>query len=129
MQLSSLWRPEFGPEEKHFVSGNNQFFYFWGAAKPRWAGGGGQRPVGRSHEPKKTGARSAQARTRSQNPSVLIINLGSSVYHPVILSYSCHLSYIHLGSSVCHPVCHPVFHPVCHPVFHPVCHPVIVAEL
>jgi hypothetical protein len=27
------WRPEFGPEGKHFVSGNSLFFSFWGAAK------------------------------------------------------------------------------------------------
>ncbi len=40
------WRPEFGPEGKHFVSGNSQFFIFGGAAKLRWAGGA-QRPIGR----------------------------------------------------------------------------------
>jgi hypothetical protein len=51
-------------------------------------GGGAQRPVWRGNEPKKTGARSARARTRGQKPTSL--------------------SYIHLGSSVCHPVCHPV---------------------
>jgi hypothetical protein len=33
-------------------------------------GGGAQRPVGSGNEPKKTGARSAQARTRGQNPLV-----------------------------------------------------------
>jgi hypothetical protein len=33
-------------------------------------GGGAQRPVGRGNEPKKTGARSARARTRGQNPLV-----------------------------------------------------------
>ena len=55
---------------------------------------GAQRPVRRGNEPKKTGARSAQARTRGQNPLV---------------------SYIHLGSSVCHPVCRPViFLSSCH---------------
>jgi hypothetical protein len=31
-------------------------------------GGGAQRPVWRVNEPKKTGARSAGARTRGQNP-------------------------------------------------------------
>ncbi len=31
-------------------------------------GGGAQRPVWRGNEPKKTGARSARARTRGQNP-------------------------------------------------------------
>jgi hypothetical protein len=34
--------------------------------------GGAQRPVGRGNEPKKTGARSARARTRGQNPLVLL---------------------------------------------------------
>jgi hypothetical protein len=38
-------------------------------AKLRWAGGA-QRPVGRGKEPKKTGARSARARTGGQNPLV-----------------------------------------------------------
>ncbi len=33
-------------------------------------GGGAQRPVRRGNEPKKTGARSARARTRGQNPLV-----------------------------------------------------------
>ncbi len=41
------WRPEFGPEGIHFVSGNSLFFYFggsseaamdrWGREAPRWA--------------------------------------------------------------------------------------------
>jgi hypothetical protein len=39
------------------------------AAKLRWAGGA-QRPVWRGNEPKKTGAHSARARTRGQNPLV-----------------------------------------------------------
>ncbi len=64
-----LWRPEFEPEGKHFVSRNSFFFILGGAAKLRWAGGA-QRPVGRGNEPKKTGARSARARTRGQNPLV-----------------------------------------------------------
>jgi hypothetical protein len=33
-------------------------------------GGGAQRPVRRGNAPKKTGARSARARTRGQNPLV-----------------------------------------------------------
>jgi hypothetical protein len=37
------------------------------------AGGGAQRPVGRGNESKKTGARSARARTRGQNPLVKYI--------------------------------------------------------
>jgi hypothetical protein len=48
------------------------FFYFGGAAKLRWLGGGGaQRPVWYVNEPKKTGARSARAHTRGQNPLVV----------------------------------------------------------
>jgi hypothetical protein len=42
------------------------FYIFGGAAKLRWAGGA-QRPFWRANEPKKTGARSARARTRGQN--------------------------------------------------------------
>jgi hypothetical protein len=63
------WRPEFGPEGKHFVSGNSLFSIFGGAAKLRW-GGGRAAPVGRVYEPKKTGACSARARTRGQIPLV-----------------------------------------------------------
>ncbi len=36
-------------------------------------GGGAQRPVWRGNDPKKTGARSARARTQGQNPLVYII--------------------------------------------------------
>jgi hypothetical protein len=46
------------------------FFILGGAAKLQWAGGA-KRPVGRGNEPKKTGARSARARTRGQNPLVI----------------------------------------------------------
>jgi hypothetical protein len=45
------------------------FYIFEGAAKLRWVGGA-QRPVGHVNEPNKTGARSARARTRGQNPLV-----------------------------------------------------------
>ncbi len=45
------------------------YFLFGGEAKLRWTGGA-QRPVGRGNELKKTGARSARARTRGQNPLV-----------------------------------------------------------
>jgi hypothetical protein len=45
------------------------FFIFGGAAKLRWEGA--QRPFWRVNEPKKTGARSARARTRGQNPLVI----------------------------------------------------------
>jgi hypothetical protein len=70
MEKYMPWRPEFGPEGKHFVFGNSLFFILGGAAKLRW-GGGAQRPVLRVYDPKKTGARSARARTRGQNPLVL----------------------------------------------------------
>jgi hypothetical protein len=43
-------------------------FLFGGSSEA--AMGGAQRPVGRGNEPKKTGARSARARTRGQNPLV-----------------------------------------------------------
>ncbi len=45
------------------------YFLFWGSSEAAM-GGGTQRPVGRGNEPKKTGARSARARTRGQNPLV-----------------------------------------------------------
>jgi hypothetical protein len=64
------WRPEFGPEGRHFVSGNSLFLYFWGSSEAAMGGGGAQRPVWRANGPKKTGARSARARTRGQNPLV-----------------------------------------------------------
>ncbi len=64
------WRPKFGPEGKHFVSGNSLFFSFWGAAKLRLAGGA-QRLVWRVNEPKKTAMRSARARTSGKNPLVV----------------------------------------------------------
>ncbi len=64
------WRPEFGPEGKHFVSGNSLFFSFWKAAKLRLVGGA-QRLVWRVNEPKKTGVHSAPARTSGQTPLVV----------------------------------------------------------
>jgi hypothetical protein len=67
------WRPEFGPEGKHFVSG--LFFYFGACSEAAIGGGGAQRPVWNVNESKKTGARSARARTRGQNPLV------SNIYH------------------------------------------------
>jgi hypothetical protein len=68
------WRPEFGPEGKHFVSGN-RLFLFLKNKKQRSCdgrGGGAQRPFFRVNEPRKTGARSARARTRGQN--TLVVN-------------------------------------------------------
>jgi hypothetical protein len=44
------------------------------AAKLRWAGGA-ERPVWRCNAPKKTGARSARARTQGQNLLVMYIHL------------------------------------------------------
>ncbi len=60
--------PELGSEGKHFVSENSLFFIFGGAAKLR---GGRAAAIWGFNEPKKTGARSARARTRGQNPLVL----------------------------------------------------------
>jgi hypothetical protein len=62
------WRPEFGPEGRHFVSGNSLFLYFWGSSE---AAMGAQRPVWHVNKPNKTGARSVRARTRGKNPLVL----------------------------------------------------------
>jgi hypothetical protein len=82
------WRPEFGPEGKHFVTGNSLFFVFGGAAKLQWAGGRAA-PVGRGNEPKKTGARSARPRTRGQKPTSLGYFVCVSVCHNCgTLSYS-----------------------------------------
>jgi hypothetical protein len=50
--------------------------YFWWSNKKqrnRDGRGGAQRPVWRGNEPKKTGARSARARTRGLNPLVLYV--------------------------------------------------------
>jgi hypothetical protein len=60
------WRPEFGPEGRLFISGNS-LFLFWGEQRSGDGRGGAQRPVGCGNAPKKTGARSARARTRGQN--------------------------------------------------------------
>ncbi len=69
------WRPKLGPEGKHFVSG--LFLYFGACSEAAMGGGGAQRPVCRVNEGK-TGARSARARTRGQNPLVYhIFTLGT----------------------------------------------------
>ncbi len=47
------------------------YFLFWGSSEA--AMGGRAAPVWRVYEPKKTGARSARARTRGQNPLVLYV--------------------------------------------------------
>ncbi len=69
-QLENIrpWRPEFGPEGRHFVSGNSLFLYFWARSEAAMGGGGGaQRPVSGGYELKKMCARSVQARTRGKN--------------------------------------------------------------
>ncbi len=77
------------PVEKHLFSGKPftraarvsiDFIYFWGSNKKQRScdGGGGRgarRPVWGGSEFKKTGARSARARTRGQNPLVLYMKL------------------------------------------------------
>jgi hypothetical protein len=70
--IHPLW-PEIGPEGKHFVSGNSFIFIFGGCSEAAMGGLGAQRPVRRGNTPKKTGARSARARTRGQNPLVIYI--------------------------------------------------------
>jgi len=69
------WRPEFGPEGMHFVSGNSLFFYFLGMNKKQPCLEGREErsaPFGVLMS-QKTGARSARARTRGQNPLVILI--------------------------------------------------------
>jgi hypothetical protein len=61
--------PSLGLKEDILFLETVNFYIFEGAAKLRWVGGA-QRPVGRVNEPNKTGARSARARTRGQNPLV-----------------------------------------------------------
>jgi hypothetical protein len=61
--------------EEDLVSGNSKFIFLadeYEAAKLRWAGRARSAPFGMSMSPKKTGARSARARTRGQNPLVVI---------------------------------------------------------
>ncbi len=55
------------------------------AAKLRWAGGA-ESPNWRGNEPKKTGARSARARTRGQNPLVITIGLVGGVIYDTYYS-------------------------------------------
>ncbi len=50
-------------------------FFVWGEQQSCDGWRGAQRPVGRGKEPKKTGARSARARTRGQNPLVLYVKI------------------------------------------------------
>jgi hypothetical protein len=60
-------------------------FLFLGKQRSCDGGGGAQRPVLHVNEPKKTGARSARARTRGQNPLVLNIkNMELTTYLPFV---------------------------------------------
>jgi hypothetical protein len=59
----SLARPEFGPEGRHFVSGNILFSIFGGAAKLRWAGGARSALFGMLMSPERR-VRVAQGRAR-----------------------------------------------------------------
>jgi hypothetical protein len=52
---------------------------------------GAQRPVGRGNEIKMTGARSARARTRGQNPLVFYISFYNTFIHISIPVHSCFL--------------------------------------
>ena len=75
MESVRPWQPEFGPEGKHFVSGN-RLSLFLKNKKQRSCDrrGGAQRPFWRVNEPKKTGARSARACMRGQNTLVYNIH-------------------------------------------------------
>jgi hypothetical protein len=60
------------PKGKHFVLENRLFLFLKNEKQRSCDGrGGAQRPFWRVNEPKKTGARSARARTRGQNPLVI----------------------------------------------------------
>jgi hypothetical protein len=74
-----------GPVEKKAldVGGPSliDFIYFWGrirSSEAAMGGGGAQRPLWGCNDLKKTGARSARARTRGQNPLVIYILLYSN---------------------------------------------------
>jgi hypothetical protein len=72
-------RPEFGPEGKHFVTGNS-FLLFLVEQRSCDGGGGGAAPRWGGNEPKKTGACSAWARTRGQNPLVLYNQFATAAF-------------------------------------------------
>jgi hypothetical protein len=58
------WRPVFGPEGEHFVSGNSLFSIFGGAAKLRWAGGARSAPFDVFMSPRRR-VRAAHGRART----------------------------------------------------------------
>ena len=70
-----------------FVSGNSRLFIL-GEQRSCDGRGDAQRPVWRVNEPKKTGARSARAHTRGQNPLVvkrqLVCNFNKIVCYLVV---------------------------------------------
>ncbi len=71
--------PSLGLKEDILFLETVNFYIFEGAAKLRWVGGA-QRPVWGGNEHKKTGARSARAHTRGQNPLVYYITAdGNSI--------------------------------------------------
>jgi hypothetical protein len=82
--------------------------YFWGSNKKQRScdgrGGGAQRPVWHGNEPKKTGARSARARTRGQNTLVDYNGLHDDGLHTLTVSkttvYKLAASTITFGTSV-----------------------------
>jgi hypothetical protein len=59
------WRAEFGPEGRHFVSGNSLFLYFWGSREAAMGGGGARSaPFGVLMGPKRQ-VRAAHGRARA----------------------------------------------------------------
>jgi hypothetical protein len=64
------WRTELGLKEA-LVSGNSKFTFLADEYEAAMGMGGAQRLVWPGNVPKKTGARSARAHTRGQNPLVL----------------------------------------------------------
>ncbi len=71
--------PSLGLKEVVLFLERVYFLILGGAAKLRWEGGA-QRPVRHGNEPKKTGARSARARTRGQKPLVEYKHSGFRVF-------------------------------------------------
>jgi hypothetical protein len=60
-------------------------FYFGGCSEAAMGGGGAQRPIWGGNELKRTGARSARARTRGQNPLVIYKKASLHVFVPNLL--------------------------------------------
>jgi len=47
------YTPEFGPEGRHFVSGNILFLYFWASSEAAMGGGARSAPFGMVISPKR----------------------------------------------------------------------------